>query len=193
MYQKRNKELEIIILFTENYKRELYLREISKLSKIPLKTTQNLVNFLKENRILKSAQRGKNKYFSLNQANIQTKLYILQAELYKTIIFLEKYPQFKTFLKEVTIDNPIIVFGSFAKFTADKNSDVDILTISEKELKLPSHLLSNKIQLINLSKNNFIVSLKKQETLIKEIEENHTILNNHSFYANVMWDYYARG
>ncbi len=192
MYRKRNKELEVLALFTGNYKRELYLREISKLSKIPLKTTQNILKSLEQNKILKSTQRGKNKYFSLNRANMQTNFYILQAEIHKTEIFLEKYPQFKTFLKEITIHHPIIVFGSFAKFTADKNSDVDILTISEKELKLPSHLLPNKIQVINLSESNFTESLEKQEELIKEIEENHIILNNHSFYVNVMWDFYGR-
>ena len=192
MYQKRNKEFEVIALFTGSYKRELYLREISKLSKIPLKTTQNTLNFLEKNKIIKSIQRGKNKYFSLNQANTQTKFYMLQAEIHKTKVFLETYSQFKTFLKEITIDNPIIVFGSFAKFTADRDSDVDILTISKKEPKLPSHLLPNKIHLLNISKNQFIKSLKKQETLIKEIEENHIILNNHSFYVNAMWNYYGR-
>lgn len=192
MYQKRNKELEVIALFTGNYKRDIYLREISNLSKIPLKTTQNILKFLEKNKIIKSMQRGKNKYFSLNRANIQTKFYLLQAEIHKTKIFLEKYPQFKTFLKGITTYNPIIIFGSFAKFTADRRSDVDILIVSEKELKLPSHLLPNKIQIINLSENNFIESIKKQEALIKEIEENHIILSNHSFYVNTMWDYYGR-
>lgn len=192
MYQKRNKELEVLALFTENYKRELYLREISKLSKIPLKTTQNILKSLEQNKILKSAQRGKNKYFSLNGANMQTNFYILQAEIHKTTMFLEKYPQFKIFLKEVATGSPMIVFGSFAKFTADKNSDLDVLTISEIEPKLPSHLLPNKIQLINLSESNFVKSIERQETLIKEIEKNHVILNNHSFYVNAMWNYYGR-
>ena len=192
MYQKRNKELEVLELFIGNYRRELYLREISRSSEIPLKTTQNILNFLEKSRIIKSVQRGKNKYFSLNRANIQTKFYLLQAEIHRTGIFLEKYPQFKVFLKEITIDSPIIIFGSFAKLIADKNSDVDILTISGKEPSLPSHLLPNKIQSINLSEGNFIKSIKKQETLIKEIEENHIILNNHSFYVGAMWDYYGR-
>ncbi len=192
MYLKRNNEYGILALFSGSYKRELYLREISKLSKIPLKTAQNTLNYLEKSRILRGTKRGKNKYFSLNRRNIQTKFYLLQAEIYKTRIFLEIYPHFKTFLKSVTTHNPILVFGSFAKLAADKNSDIDILTISEKETKLPSHLLPNKIQLINLSESDFIESLKKQETLIKEIEESHIILNNHSFYVNEMWDYYGR-
>ncbi|MBI2543256.1 MAG: nucleotidyltransferase domain-containing protein [Candidatus Aenigmarchaeota archaeon] len=192
MYQKRNRELEVLSLFTINYKREIYLREISKFSRIPLKTTQNTLKSLEKSRIIKSMQRGKNKYFSLNMSNIQTKLYLIQAEIYKTGIFLEKYPQFKTFLKEVTAPNPMIVFGSYAKLTANKNSDIDILTISKKKPKLPFHLLPNKIQLINLSENDFIDSFRKQEALMKEIEENHVVLNNHSFYVNALWNHYGR-
>ena len=192
MYQKRNNELEVVSLFRGNYKTRFYLREISKLSKLPLKTCQNTLRNLEKNKILKSKIEGKNKYFSLNIENIRTKSYLQQAELYKTDLFIKKYSQFNIFLKEVKTTAPIIVFGSFAKFTADKNSDLDLLIISDKELKLPFHLLSFKSHEINMSEKMFLNALTQQEVLIKEIEENHVILNNHSFYIDVMWSYYAR-
>ncbi len=192
MYQKRNKELDVISLYSGNYKSEFYLRQISKIAKLPLKTCQNVLITLEKNRILKSKVEGKNKYFSLNLDNIQTKSILLQAEIYKTDIFLEKYSQFKTFLKELKTNIPIIVFGSFAKLTADKNSDVDLLIISEKEQKLPLHLLPYKVHEVNLSESYFIKAVKEQETLIKEIEENHIVLNNHSFYINLMWEQYGK-
>lgn len=192
MYQKRNKELTVLALYLGDYVKQFYLREISKLTKIPLKTTQNLVSNLEKKKIFKSVVRGKNKYFRLNLDNIQTKLYLSQAEIQKTIMFVNKYPLFKTFLKELRTDAPLIVFGSFAKFTADKNSDLDLLIISKKELKLPLHLLPYKVHKIKLSNADFEKALKKQETLIKEIEENHIILNNHSFYINNMWSHYGK-
>lgn len=192
MYRKRNKELEIIALYRSNYKAQFYLRQISKLSKLPLKTAQNVLANLEKSRILKSRIEGKNKYFSLNLDNIQTKSYLLQAEIYKTDVFLETYPHFKTFLKSVNINVPIIIFGSFAKLSANKDSDVDLLIISEKEQKLPFHLLPYKVHQVNLSEKSFSKALKQQENLIKEIEENHIILNNHSFYINMMWDHYGK-
>ena len=192
MYQKRNKELQVISLFRSNYKTRFYLREISKLSKLPLKTCQNVLADLEKDNILKSKVEGKNKYFFLNLENIKTKSYLLQAEIYQTDIFLERYPQFKIFLKSIKTTASIIVFGSFARSTADKNSDLDILIISNKELKLPFHLLPFKPHQISLTEKTFLKALKKQEDLIKEIEENHTILNNHSFYVNVMWDSYGK-
>jgi len=192
MYQKRNRELDVISLYTEDYKSEFYLRQIGKLAKLPLKTCQNVLIILEKSKILKSKLEGKNKYFSLNLDNIQTKSILLQSEIYKTDIFLEKYSQFKTFLKELKTNIPVIIFGSFAKLTADKNSDLDLLIISEKKQKLPFHLLSPKIHEIKLSETSFIKALKEQEALIKEIEENHIILNNHSFYINVMWEQYEK-
>ncbi|MBD3262806.1 hypothetical protein GF374_00310 [Candidatus Woesearchaeota archaeon] len=192
MYINRNKELQVISLYRGNYKARFYLREISKLSKLPLKTCQNTLLDLENAKVLKSKIEGKNKYFSLNLENIKTKLYLLQAEIYKTTIFIEKYPQFKIFLKSLKTIAPIIVFGSFAKLTAGKDSDLDLLTISEKKLKSSFHLLPFKPHQINLTKKTFLKALKKQNDLIKEIEENHVILNNHSFYVNIMWEQYGK-
>lgn len=191
MYHNRNNELEVISLFRGDYKTRFYLREISKLSKLPLKTCQNVLSMLEKYKILKSKIEGKNKYFSLNLENIKTKSYLLQSEIYQTDLFIEKYPQFKMFLKSLETIVPIIVFGSFAKSTADKNSDLDLLVISKKELKLPFHLLPFKPHQVNLTEKTFLRALKEQEDLIKEIEENHVILNNHSFYVNTMWRQYG--
>ena len=116
---------------------------------------------------------------------------MLQAEIYRTKLFLEKYPECKTFAKEA-IQAPIIVFGSFAKFAAEKDSDLDLLIVSGEEEKLPLHLLPYKIHEIRLSEKSFMKALERQETLIKEIEENHVILNNHSFYIDLMWWHYAK-
>ena len=192
MYQNRNNELEIISLFRGNYKTRFYLREISKLSKLPLKTCQNVLSILEKAKILKSKIEGKNKYFSLNLENIKTKSYLLQSEIYQTDLFIEKYSQFKMFLKSLQTTAPIIVFGSFAKLTAHKTSDLDLLIISKRELKLPFHLLPFKPHSVNLTEKTFIKSLKEQENLIEEIEENHIILNNHSFYIDIMWRQYGK-
>jgi predicted nucleotidyltransferase len=188
MYQKGNNIFVVISLYRGNYHAEFYLRQISTITKIPLKTCQNTLLTLEKEKILKSRIDGKNKYFSLNRENVQTKLILLQAEIYKTKVFLEKYVYFKTFLKELKTNMPIIIFGSFARLNSDKNSDLDLFTISEKEYELPFHLLPYKIHEVNLSENSFNKAIKEKEALIKEIEENHIILNNHSFYINMRWE-----
>ena len=136
---------------------------------------------------------GKNKYFYLNLENIETKSLLLQAEIQKTMDFMKKYPVFQSFVKELkSISSPIIIFGSFARFSADRNSDVDMLVVSDKKIELPSHLLPHKIHEINITEDNFIKAFKEGETIIEKIKENHIILNNHSFFLNLMWNKYAR-
>ena len=192
MYQKRNNKLEVIQLYTSNYKAEFYLRQISKLTNLPLKTCQNVLADLEKENILKSEIEGKNKYFSLNHENIHTKSYLLQAEIYKTDNFIKNYQQIKIFLKSFHSSIPIIVFGSFAKLKADINSDLDLLIVSKEKQSLPLHLLPYKIHKIYLSEDSFKKALIEKEALIKEIEENHIILNNHSFYVNIMWEQYGK-
>ncbi|MBS3074286.1 nucleotidyltransferase domain-containing protein [Candidatus Pacearchaeota archaeon] len=191
MYQKRNKELDVISLYSRDYKSEFYLRQISKLARLPLKTCQNILVNLEKDRILKSKIDGKNKYFSLNLNNISVKSYLLRAEIHKLDIFLEKYPEFKTFLKSVNTNSVLIIFGSFAKFRADKSSDLDLFIVSDKKEELPFHLLPYKIHQNSLKEESFKKAIVRKETLVKEIEENHIILNNPSSYVNIIWAYYG--
>ncbi|MBU0472428.1 MAG: nucleotidyltransferase domain-containing protein, partial [Nanoarchaeota archaeon] len=168
MYTFRNNILEVLSLFRNDYKKRMYLREISYTSKIPLKTCQNTLAKLENQKILKSKIEGKNKYFSLNIDNIKTKLLLLQTEIYMTDLFIEKYPQINMFMKELKTNNPVIVFGSFAKFKAETNSDIDLLIITEKEETLPFHLLSIKTHKTIMKEKTFLKALKEQENLVKE-------------------------
>ena len=193
MFQKGNKEFLILGLYLGDYLKKFYLREISRLSGLPLKTTSNVLETLENLRVLKSETSGKNKYFYLNLENIETKSLLMQAEIQKTMDFMKKYPIFQSFVKELkSISSPIIIFGSFARFSADRNSDADMLVVSDKKTELPSHLLPHKIHEINITEDNFIKAFKEGETIIEKIKENHIILNNHSFFLNLMWNKYAR-
>ena len=191
MYQKGNNKI-ILALFLGDYSNQFYLREISKLTRIPLKTTHRLVSSLEKDKILKSTVSGKNKYFKLNFGNPQTKLCLLEAEIYKTSIFIGEYPLFKTFLKELSTSSLLIVFGSFAKFKAEKDSDLDLLVVLKRKEDLPFYLLGYNIHKVELLEKNFIKAIENNETLIREIAENHIILNDHSFYVNIMWSFYGR-
>ena len=192
MYSIRNNELEIISLFRIDYKARFYLREISRSLKIPLKTCQNILSYLEKTKILKSKIEGKNKYFFLNLENIRTKFYLLRSEIYKTDLFIETYPRFKMFLKSLRTEKPLILFGSFAKSKQDKNSDIDMLIVAENEQGFPFHLLPYKPHKVMISKETFMEELREKQDLIKEIEENHIILNNHSFYIDMMWGHYEK-
>lgn len=190
MYQKRDN---ILSLFCSDFRKKFYLREISKESGLLPMTVSRILEMLEKENIIRHRVEGKHKYFELNLDNIKTKFLLVMAEIYKTFSFLERYPVFKSFLKEITkIDGTIVVYGSFANFTATEESDLDVLTISDKKTDLPRHLLPYRIHEINMAKEEFFSALKKGEPLIKEIFTNHIILHNHSFFVDAMWWYYEQ-
>ena len=185
-------QIEIIALYRGNYLKSIYIREMASLLNKSHVTLLPHLKSLESKNILFQKTIGKNKTYTLNLNNIQTKLYLNHSELLKTSQFLEKYPSLKTFLKEITLNIPIIVFGSFAKLSANKNSDIDILVITNTKPALPSHGLPNKIHLTHLTEKNFTKAQQEKEPLMKEIEKNHIILNNHSFYINELWNNYGK-
>ncbi|HLD04394.1 MAG TPA: nucleotidyltransferase domain-containing protein [Candidatus Nanoarchaeia archaeon] len=189
MYLKRNDELAVLELYFGGYTRQFYLREISRRAKLPVKTTQNVVGRLEQGRILRSISKGKNKYFALNRDNVETKFCLMQAELQRTLRFLSVYPVFKLFLKEVKTSAALVVFGSFAGFMVDKDSDVDLLVVAGVKEKFPFHLLPHSVHEVFLSEREFEEAMRKEEALLGEIAEKHIVLNNHSFFVNEMWDH----
>ena len=49
-----------------------------------------------------------------------------------------------------------------------------------------------KIHKNSLTEESFKKAIAEKETLIKEIGANHIILNKHSSYVNIMWEYYGK-
>jgi len=170
MIQKRtNIDLEIILLLL---KREYHLRDIARKLEIPYTTVLRRLNkFVKEN-IIDYKIEGKNKVFSLKK-NLQAKNHLLNAERYKLIKLLNKYPKLSIIVEEIlksTKERMIILFGSYASFTAKKESDIDIyVDTNNKKVKEEIGLLNSKIK-VKVGKFN------ESSLLIKEIINNHIIL-----------------
>lgn len=162
------------------------------MSNVPLKTTSRILGELEKEGVIKSKYEGRHKYSELNLDNIKTKLLMQETELYRTLVFLEKYTVFKLFLKEIkSIDSAIVIYGSFANLTAGKDSDLDLLVVSDTKPDLPDYILPYRIHKIVLNKKGFIAGLGKNEPLLREILSNHVVLHNHSFFVDAMWRYYG--
>jgi DNA-binding transcriptional ArsR family regulator len=187
MYRKRDK---IISLYCSDLKGRFYLREIAKLTRLPLRTVQRTLSYLEKEGVMRPVREGKNKYYSLNLQNVKTKFYLLSAEIYRTLVFLDRYPVFKTFLKE-PIDACLAVFGSFAEFKATKTSDLDLLVVADKKLSLPSHLLPYSVHEISLTERQFTKALRRHEPVVKEAVKNHIVLTKHSYFVEALWRHYG--
>jgi len=98
-----------------------------------------------------------------------------RKELFKNKDFLIIHNR----LSELKFSFIALLFGSHAKGTADRYSDIDILTIggNEKEIKATISLLPDKIHLTTLDYENFIHMAKSKEfTVVSEALKNNIIL-----------------
>ena len=117
-------------------------------------------------------QEGKNKIYFLKKT-AEAKSYVFIAENYKLIKLLEKYPNLRNAIEKIQRNKKIslaVIFGSYAKYLAKKDSDIDIyIETADKKLKRDIELINSKI-------NVKIGKYDKNNLLIKEIEKNHVII-----------------
>lgn len=177
MVQNRdNIKLEIIqLLIKENS----HVRDIAKKLNESHSTISRRLSELVKDNILDYKKQGKNKVFFLKD-NITTKSHIIKAELHKKIKLLKKYPELSIIFQEIlnkTDKKLIILFGSYAKFKAKKDSDVDIY------IETKNRNIKKLVQSINSKISVKIGSFDKKSPLIREIIKDHVIIRGlESFY-----------
>ena len=181
MVQKRNNNLNLEILLVL-IKQETHLREISRILKASHSTVLREINKLARENILDYKKQGKNNVYFIKN-NLLAKQFIYKAERYKIIKLLEKYPKLTVIFDEVLKninENLVIIFGSYAKFIAKENSDIDLyIGTDNRNLKEKLKGINSKI---NLKTGKFDLD----SLLIKEIIKNHIILRGiEEFYEKI--------
>ncbi len=193
MYDKLNiteNHLQVLSLFTNGFDREYYIREVEKLLKISPRTAQLILEDLENKGILESKTKGKIKAYTLKR-NTSSQRYILFAEHYKTIVFFEKNLIIKEIIEKIStfISGIGIVFGSYVKNAANKESDLDIFIAGEydkNEIKKVSQTYGIEISAKCYPLKTFEKNINN-DVLLKEILKNHVIfLNLEQFVKLVM-------
>jgi len=180
MVQKQDIELEVILILLKG---KAHLREISRLISVPHATLMRKLNQLVEDNILDYSLEGRNKLFFL-KTNLQSKNYIFNAERYKLIKLLNKYPKLSIIFDDIlskSNNSLIILFGSYANFSAGSKSDIDIYIDGTKKIKEELEEINSKISIK-------IGSFDKDSLLIKEIIKHHIILKGvEEFYEKISY------
>jgi predicted nucleotidyltransferase len=146
--------------------------------KTSLTRVQTILNELRKANILDYKVEGKNHIFFIKK-NLTSKSVIISAENYKLIKILNKLPELEPIFQDIIKKSKaslIILFGSYAKGTQTKDSDIDIYieTTDNKEkdeIQSMYSLLSVKIGLFD-----------QNDLLIKEIIKNHIIIKGAEIY-----------
>lgn len=165
----------------KDYSKEIVLNllkmtnHIRRLAK-ELQTNQMMISRkikeLEQDNIVDYKQEGRNKaYFLKKTLEAQESIFI--AEHYKLIRTVKEYPSLRNIILKIKTDPKIklaVLFGSYAKGLAHKDSDIDIyIETVNKELKKEIEQLNTKVS-VKIGKYD------PNSLLIKEIEKNHVII-----------------
>jgi predicted nucleotidyltransferase len=198
-YHINQTTLKILGLFRNDYKISFYLREIARNVHIDAKAVGLQLNRLEKVNIVKSLQKGKNKEHTLNLNNFLTLYYLILAETFTTLEYLNRNFEIKKLVGETTekMGKTAILFGSFSKENMTKESDIDILIIDNEKsdltiLKELGKLLSREVNVKLMSEEQFTNGLVIKDPLVQEIAANHIILKGIDNYCNILWRYYAK-
>ena len=173
---KVNYNYEILLFLL---KRDMHGREIAKELKTSLTRVQAILTELRKINVLDYKIEGKNHIYFIKK-NLMSKSFILNAENYKLAKIINKHPELEPIFQDVikkSKSSLILLFGSYAKNTEKKDSDIDIYIKTTnpkiaKEVQKIYNLLSDLISIISIKTGNF----NSDDLLIKEIIKNHVII-----------------
>jgi len=123
---------------------------------------------------------GKNKVHFMKNS-LEAIQYLKIAEQYKAMGLVSRYPRFRLIVEKINADDKIvlaILFGSYAKGNADKNSDIDVYIDVAEAAKRIGQLDSR----LNIKTGEFSLN----SPLAKEIIKNHVILKGVDNYYEVL-------
>lgn len=193
-------KLRILSLYRCDYSSYYHVRELAKLIKKSHVTLLPHLRALEKDKILTSKKAGKNKVYSLNFDNILTKDYMILAEKFASITFLEKSFMIKKIHAEtisLNIQNAFVLFGSYAKGSETKESDIDLFFLGEikediiNKIKVIGKIYNKTINVKKSSFESFEKGLRTKDTLVKEIIKDHIILQNSEMFISALWRYYV--
>ncbi len=193
MYDKLNiteNHLQALCLFTQGFDRDYYIREVHKLLGISPRTAQLILYDLEHKGVLESETKGKIRVYRI-RINSLSRMYLVLAEQYKAIAFLEKNIMAKEIIEKITpfINGVGIIFGSYAKATAKKDSDLDIFVIGaydEEKVRKISETYGIEVSVKCYPKKIFEKNLAN-DILIREVMKSHVVfLNAEQFISKVV-------
>lgn len=169
MFQNRdNIDYEIVLVLL---KEKAHLRDIARSLNAPHSTVQRRLKKLANENILDYKREGKNKVFFIKN-NLQARNYVLNAERHKLVRLIREYPELSIILEDILkkTGEMVILFGSYARFAAKKDSDIDIyIDTNNRKVKEEVESINSRIK-VKLGK------FDNDSPLVKEIIKNHVIL-----------------
>jgi len=169
LHMEQNLTFEVVDILL---KEEAHLRLLAKKLKVNHMTINRRLKELMDVNVVDFQEAGKNKTYYLKKT-VEARSYIFMAEHYKLVKALDSHPHLRRIVDGIQDNSRVdvaLLFGSYAKNTATKDSDIDIYVESKnKKIKTELEDLDSRLSIK-------IGDYDKDNLLAKEIEKNHVII-----------------
>ena len=159
-------------------KKENHIRGLAKELNTNQTTIARKINELFNKNVVDYKKEGRNKVYFLKKT-LEALQFALITEHYKLLEILKEYPYLRKIIQEIIQNRKInlaILFGSYARKTATKESDIDIyIETINKDVK-------REIEEIDSRGSVKIGKFDRKGLLIKEIEKEHVIIKGVELY-----------
>ena len=191
-------ELKIVDLLARNTERKLTINEIAKSLEEYYSFVHRTVNKLIKDNVITKEKAGKSYLCSINLEAEKTIALVNLSEIEKKNDLYNSNKELKIILEDFvkmteSIVNPIsiVLFGSYAKGTATKESDIDILLISRIKVgidKITKEIYAKygkEINPVMMTSEDF--KRQKDKVIIKEIIKDHYVLYGVEKFVNLVF------
>lgn len=183
-----NEKLEILRFLIENQSDKFSIRKLSRIRKINYKSAYEALKKLENEGVVSLEKFGNSIMCSFNQHFNHTVFTV--EEMRRTSLL--KNSDFRVFynrLKDIKFQFIVVLFGSYAKGTATKHSDIDLLIITERENEIESaiSMIPLNIHPTIIKNKDFIeMARSKNFTVVSEAIKKNIILIGIEDYYRLM-------
>ena len=176
--------IKIVLFLGKKMNTGFTMHELSKLVGIPYASFYRYIQHLTKLGSIIVREVGKAKVVSLNLEHPVLKAELTQASFEEMLVYTQKNKMIKKIQQEFETKDIVLLFGSYAKGTQTKRSDIDLLIINKDGKKTIffskyETLYNVKINPLFVKKSEFKNMLRsKEENVGKQALKNHIILNN---------------
>ncbi|MFT4261264.1 MAG: nucleotidyltransferase domain-containing protein [Candidatus Woesearchaeota archaeon] len=168
----------ILIYLLENKEEQFTINHISKALNINYRIAHTQVKILEKENIIKIKKAGNSSLCSLTN-EFSEKIFLAEYKRRTDLLKNQDFNQILNRYKKAKQSFILLLFGSYAKNKQTKNSDIDLLAITQnsKELEEITNLIPKKIHLTTVSYQEFLNMKNTNELNVgREAMKNNIIL-----------------
>ncbi|MBI2579317.1 MAG: nucleotidyltransferase domain-containing protein [Candidatus Aenigmarchaeota archaeon] len=179
----------ILSAFLGNYGAKLHVRQIARMVDMNRQTVSETLKKMEDSRVVDSETEGRNKLYFINSKSSKAKILLQNAENRKKLDICEKSPVLSRLVHYADSSSVILLFGSYAKGSERKDSDIDIIVINGRKNDFDAFEkeTGKAVQAFEMSEKKFLERFLKKDHLVVEAAKNHVCLKNAERFVDIMW------